>query len=132
MFLFYLFFFFQAEDGIRDLTVTGVQTCALPILAAEMQRARRTMRVEPSPVLSLCLQDETELAQRGGVILPGAGGEGDGRGDSGAGLIVTIEEEKRFGAGRGTPIGRLGLLGLGLDQPKHAPCYGGCLRLLAG
>src|SRR5688572_33284357 len=30
--MFYIFFFFQAEDGIRDLTVTGVQTCALPIL----------------------------------------------------------------------------------------------------
>src|SRR6516165_12379349 len=28
------FFFFQAEDGIRDLTVTGVQTCALPIWLA--------------------------------------------------------------------------------------------------
>src|SRR6266481_262342 len=28
----YCFFFFQAEDGIRDGTVTGVQTCALPIL----------------------------------------------------------------------------------------------------
>src|SRR5206468_9799217 len=27
------FFFFQAEDGIRDLIVTGVQTCALPISA---------------------------------------------------------------------------------------------------
>src|SRR2546430_12553586 len=27
----YVLFFFQAEDGIRDLTVTGVQTCALPI-----------------------------------------------------------------------------------------------------
>src|SRR5204863_5752404 len=27
--LFYFFFFFQAEDGIRDLYVTGVQTCAL-------------------------------------------------------------------------------------------------------
>src|SRR5699024_9321543 len=27
-----LFFFFQAEDGIRDRNVTGVQTCALPIL----------------------------------------------------------------------------------------------------
>src|SRR5215471_21174460 len=26
-----IFFFFQAEDGIRDLYVTGVQTCALPI-----------------------------------------------------------------------------------------------------
>src|SRR5438270_10245186 len=32
------FFFFQAEDGIRDLTVTGVQTCALPI----WQRPDRT------------------------------------------------------------------------------------------
>src|SRR2546430_3046380 len=29
--VFMFFFFFQAEDGIRDLTVTGVQTCALPI-----------------------------------------------------------------------------------------------------
>src|SRR2546429_1617423 len=28
----YFFFFFQAEDGIRDVAVTGVQTCALPIL----------------------------------------------------------------------------------------------------
>src|SRR5215217_7626587 len=27
----FLFFFFQAEDGIRDIGVTGVQTCALPI-----------------------------------------------------------------------------------------------------
>src|SRR5256886_4351060 len=31
----FYFFFFQAEDGIRDLTVTGVQTCALPICDAE-------------------------------------------------------------------------------------------------
>src|SRR3712207_7879900 len=29
------FFFFQAEDGIRDIGVTGVQTCALPILEEE-------------------------------------------------------------------------------------------------
>src|SRR4030043_414198 len=28
---FFCFFFFQAEDGIRDVAVTGVQTCALPI-----------------------------------------------------------------------------------------------------
>src|SRR5256886_11990829 len=32
---FLFFFFFQAEDGIRDLTVTGVQTCALPISVAD-------------------------------------------------------------------------------------------------
>src|SRR5256884_2614942 len=30
------FFFFQAEDGIRDVAVTGVQTCALPILAERL------------------------------------------------------------------------------------------------
>src|SRR5882762_6816378 len=30
----FFFFFFQAEDGIRDSSVTGVQTCALPIWAA--------------------------------------------------------------------------------------------------
>src|SRR5216683_2695841 len=30
-YVFLFFFFFQAEDGIRDLIVTGVQTCALPI-----------------------------------------------------------------------------------------------------
>src|SRR2546430_11443118 len=32
-------FFFQAEDGIRDLTVTGVQTCALPILPLHLRWA---------------------------------------------------------------------------------------------
>src|SRR5207237_5009509 len=31
---YFFFFFFQAEDGIRDSSVTGVQTCALPILMA--------------------------------------------------------------------------------------------------
>src|SRR5258706_8436574 len=36
-----LFFFFQAEDGIRDWSVTGVQTCALPI-------SRGTRRARPS------------------------------------------------------------------------------------
>src|SRR2546425_3906893 len=41
-----MFFFFQAEDGIRDKLVTGVQTCALPILrretGAEVAQARRS------------------------------------------------------------------------------------------
>src|SRR2546430_12413860 len=35
------FFFFQAEDGIRDLTVTGVQTCALPIYGREIRSPAR-------------------------------------------------------------------------------------------
>src|SRR5436190_5457801 len=43
---FVLFFFFQAEDGIRDHCVTGVQTCALPISrpAARCARARGARR----------------------------------------------------------------------------------------
>src|SRR3712207_7114390 len=41
-----VFFFFQAEDGIRDIGVTGVQTCALPICgtAAELQAAGVELR----------------------------------------------------------------------------------------
>src|SRR5207249_6338077 len=35
---FFSFFFFQAEDGIRDRNVTGVQTCALPILERGWRR----------------------------------------------------------------------------------------------
>src|SRR2546430_4537311 len=38
----YFLFFFQAEDGIRDLTVTGVQTCALPIYARMVNRVAAT------------------------------------------------------------------------------------------
>src|SRR2546427_1467256 len=41
-----LFFFFQAEDGIRDLTVTGVQTCALPIFTSFMIIAWVTEAIE--------------------------------------------------------------------------------------
>src|SRR3989441_12278017 len=33
----FFFFFFQAEDGIRDKLVTGVQTCALPIAQGERE-----------------------------------------------------------------------------------------------
>src|SRR5882762_11041161 len=46
--LFLFFFFFQAEDGIRDSSVTGVQTCALPIslpaLEPETERFWRACR----------------------------------------------------------------------------------------
>src|SRR5689334_23635471 len=38
-----VFFFFQAEDGIRDGTVTGVQTCALPIWAVRNARWSKFM-----------------------------------------------------------------------------------------
>src|SRR6266542_2120005 len=38
------FFFFQAEDGIRDATVTGVQTCALPICRGPRSADARRLR----------------------------------------------------------------------------------------
>src|SRR2546422_7096485 len=42
------FFFFQAEDGIRDVAVTGVQTCALPISEAPArQQARGHVELPP-------------------------------------------------------------------------------------
>src|SRR5205085_8863772 len=46
-------FFFQAEDGIRDLTVTGVQTCALPIYQNALEFARHFFR-EHKPVAVIC------------------------------------------------------------------------------
>src|SRR5207248_5196493 len=66
------FFFFQAEDGIRDRTVTGVQTCALPIsLAVQQRKSREFLRVQtalresPDPVAqgSNLLVTAHELAQ---------------------------------------------------------------------
>src|SRR2546429_654136 len=39
----FVFFFFQAEDGIRDVAVTGVQTCALPIFTRVMKFVERQM-----------------------------------------------------------------------------------------
>src|SRR5579859_1469198 len=46
---FLFFFFFQAEDGIRDLTMTGVQTCALPISANIAGVPRIVVCTPPGP-----------------------------------------------------------------------------------
>src|SRR5260370_27123960 len=61
----YLFFFFQAEDGIRDSSVTGVQTCALPISSAAAPPASgfapaiasapmAAAAVAPAPATAVC------------------------------------------------------------------------------
>src|SRR2546429_8936231 len=55
--LFCFFFFFQAEDGIRDVAVTGVQTCALPISAGPRAAWARRKRCSPTrggPSSSIC------------------------------------------------------------------------------
>src|SRR2546430_5689804 len=59
----FFFFFFQAEDGIRDLTVTGVQTCALPISPMAMRASMGVlMRVESQPASSSAASAATSTA----------------------------------------------------------------------
>src|SRR5438034_3976984 len=55
---FIFFFFFQAEDGIRDHCVTGVQTCALPIYPAKTDPHIRRERRSKNEI-------ESELEPRG-------------------------------------------------------------------
>src|SRR5947209_18237003 len=47
-------FFFQAEDGIRDIGVTGVQTCALPIYLGRANTAREREAVRASEIRVRC------------------------------------------------------------------------------
>src|SRR2546430_9116535 len=70
------FFFFQAEDGIRDLTVTGVQTCALPISStfgpSPLAPAVRSIRdVEYSPP---ALHDDSAAVSTTKFTIPAAAG----------------------------------------------------------
>src|SRR5207245_4445511 len=74
----------QAEDGIRDATVTGVQTCALPISsrrASRVARSRQAARHGPdagdAPRLALRLAQPRPL-RRGGRELRGADAERPG------------------------------------------------------
>src|SRR2546430_6070751 len=54
-----VFFFFQAEDGIRDLTVTGVQTCALPISSLPVALGRtRCERQKPRRQLTVMVRSQ--------------------------------------------------------------------------
>src|SRR6476620_12357519 len=52
-----IFFFFQAEDGIRDIGVTGFQTCALPILTPASRSARRPVSRRPARLPSTASAD---------------------------------------------------------------------------
>src|SRR5690606_39748274 len=53
--------FFQAEDGIRDYHVTGVQTCALPICAEVISLRGRCSATRVFPRLAIYLGDPSQL-----------------------------------------------------------------------
>ena len=74
----YSIFFFQAEDGIRDYDVTGVQTCALPICAVALGFGGG-VGLELFLELGLCLGGEF-VARIDGVDHQQADGHGDGGG----------------------------------------------------
>src|SRR5882762_10628148 len=90
------FFFFQAEDGIRDSSVTGVQTCALPISPrGPGQRGRRAPPPWPLGAAALRVSE-----RRGGGAAQDAGrtrrpGDGprrpDDRAGAARGLHVSLE-----------------------------------------
>src|SRR2546422_4475301 len=76
------FFFFQAEDGIRDVAVTGVQTCALPISVPRLDFAA-------------CDGPQAVALQ----ILPGGGigrGAGRGRGEISGGAVSLKKKKKKI------------------------------------
>src|SRR2546426_11091328 len=63
------FFFFQAEDGIRDYKVTGVQTCALPIsfatrAGARGEGARARIRALPDPLRAAAAEGGHDVGRR--------------------------------------------------------------------
>src|SRR6266481_6655386 len=106
----FFFFFFQAEDGIRDGTVTGVQTCALPI--SPTTPSARSPRGGAPPGHGSTRRDRERRGRRRrdpGARGPGRGGGGEVRarrgersdGSAGNGARVrALREASRHGGVR--------------------------------
>src|SRR6266478_7300144 len=63
IYMLFFFFFFQAEDGIRDLTVTGVQTCALPIYFDRAGLGPDAAPLDPGACLGMRLSKQNPAPQ---------------------------------------------------------------------
>src|SRR6266498_4536829 len=98
MYVFWFFFFFRAEDGIRDADVTGVQTCALPISPASRHAhvLGAVFRRNAAPVKPVV------EAGDGFPQLPDAG---DGR----VLLVINVDRDAVDTVGRARQRSRLGL-----------------------
>src|SRR5256886_8993084 len=84
------FFFFQAEDGIRDLTVTGVQTCALPISTFDSGDTT-TLNGDGTFARTVSFADPNGAPWTGTVDY------GDGTGPQTLSIDPTRSEERRVG-----------------------------------
>src|SRR5262249_56562008 len=87
LFLLFFFFFFQAEDGIRDWSVTGVQTCALPISTPAPGHRWRGAGV----VDRRGLRPAHEIGR----------GAGRGRGENAGGAVVLKKKKRRSSRAEG-------------------------------
>src|SRR3712207_9207772 len=89
MFTYFYIFFFQAEDGIRNIGVTGVQTCALPI-----SRAPRRGSASRPPRLwdrrPTCLRFSFRRRSRPARLTAGLQGDGADRKSVGEGKSVDL------------------------------------------
>src|SRR5436305_11461203 len=87
-------FFFQAEDGIRDADVTGVQTCALPILRSPSTDDGARKNIPPSHACQVLavrrsLAHRTAFSSRHAIVI----------GPTPPGTGVRRSEERRVGKG---------------------------------
>src|SRR3712207_7778981 len=64
----YLIFFFQAEDGIRDIGVTGVQTCALPIFIGEKNFKEFLSQYLPAQKGRMMTVDGRDMGEHAGLM----------------------------------------------------------------
>src|SRR5256886_5990020 len=104
-----VFFFFQAEDGIRDLTVTGVQTCALPIYLHHREGPDdHDPRLHPGP-------EPAGRAAQGPS--PGPGGRAEHRAD----LARRRQGDRAGAAGAEGQAGRVRAAGTGTDRVGGRP-----------
>src|SRR5438034_11694357 len=100
--MFGCFFFFQAEDGIRDHCVTGVQTCALPISRERVARALdvvdrqpaldpAALLLGPGPKRELLARERASAGRRDEIGRASC----RERGESSVGTGASNEEERR-------------------------------------
>src|SRR3712207_9375640 len=107
-------FFFQAEDGIRNISVTGVQTCALPIwtgaaalLPRPLQRDLARQAGMSEADVSRCLSDPAaDLLRRLWAVAEGLG--------------LVLEIGRASGRGRVEILGGAGSLTKKKNRPTHA------------